>query len=87
LHTVFRGHGDNDRFGGTDSLVHSPDKVKLTRGVDNIDFGVLPLGVSERSVQRDFSLDFLGVVVTNRVPVRHRTHFRNTAALEQQRLD
>src|SRR5438477_72367 len=84
------GHGiDDDERGVDDAQTRARvgDEVPVARDVDEVDAMALPVAVRHGRVDRDLSLDLVGVEVGRRAPVVHLPEAREAARGEQERFD
>src|SRR6188472_819067 len=75
LHPSRPAENDDGGIGGMQAGDDLAEVVEITRGVDEIDLGVQPLGVADGQIDGVFAFDFVGRIVGER-----RTGFDGTVA-------
>src|SRR6188472_3169017 len=84
LHPSRPAENDDGGIGGMQAGDDLAEVVEVTRGVDEIDLGVQPLGVADGQIDGVFAFDFVGRIVGERGTVFDGTVASAGAAYEGQ---
>ncbi len=74
LHAVLGGNDDDGGVRSRYSFFHFADKIKISRGIENIDFVLFPLYRNNGSGDGELSLLLFTVKITDGCSVRYVSH-------------